>query len=110
MCFRPNRTVRLFDQVNIKNPEHAGAFYYALRDTLVADSIEQARQVALHGSQRWRVVTLGGQLVELSGTMSGGGGRVARGLMSNKSNDEFSPAQVTNVTLSFTRAHSQNES
>ena len=40
------------------------------------------------------MVTLGGQLVELLGTMSGGGGRVARGLMSNKSNDEFSPAQV----------------
>ena len=86
--------MRLFDQVKIKNPEHAGAFYYALRDTLVAETIEQARKVALHGSQRWRVVTLGGQLVELSGTMSGGGSRAAKGLMSNKTSDEFSSAQV----------------
>ena len=92
--FRPRGTVRLFDQIKMKNPEHAGAFYYAARDTLVAQTIDEARRVALHGSQRWRVVTVGGQLIEISGTMSGGGSRVARGLMSNKNTEEFSPAQV----------------
>ncbi|XP_075239015.1 structural maintenance of chromosomes protein 4-like [Convolutriloba macropyga] len=93
----PRGTVRLFDQIKMKNPEHAGAFYYAARDTLVAQTIDEARRVALHGSQRWRVVTVGGQLIEISGTMSGGGSRVARGLMSNKTTEEFSPAQITSL-------------
>ena len=95
--------MRLFDQVRMKNPdEHAGAFYYALRDTLVAETIEEARTVALHGSHRWRVVTKGGQLIETSGTMSGGGSRVARGLMSNKTGEEYSPAQVCHLFAVFT--------
>ncbi len=91
--------MRLFDQIKIKNAEHAGAFYFAMGDTLVAETIEEARRVAFQGPQRFRVVTLGGQMVEKSGTMSGGGSRVARGLMSNKATDEFSPSQVFHFNL-----------
>ena len=42
------------------------AFYFALRDTLVANDLDQATRIA-YGQQRFRVVTLDGQLIELAG-------------------------------------------
>lgn len=42
------------------------AFYYALRDTLVAENLDQASRIA-YGAQRFRVVTLGGDLIETTG-------------------------------------------
>nr|CAD7411443.1 unnamed protein product [Timema cristinae] len=44
----------------------SSAFYFALRDTLVAQDLEQATRIA-YGAERHRVVTLGGELIELSG-------------------------------------------
>lgn len=49
------------------------AFYYALRDTLVADDIVAATRIGMGGKERYRVVTLKGEVVETSGTMTGGG-------------------------------------
>lgn len=40
------------------------------------------------------MVTLQGQLVDQSGTMSGGGGRVAKGRMSSKAVSDVTPQQV----------------
>ena len=54
-----------------------------MQNTLVAQDLEQANKIA-YGTRRWRVVTLDGQLIDVSGTMSGGGTRVARGAMSSK--------------------------
>lgn len=51
-----------------------------MRDTLVANDLDQASRVA-YGQQRFRVVTLQGSLIEISGIMSGGGNRVSRGRM-----------------------------
>ncbi|KAG6836004.1 hypothetical protein H0H93_012338 [Arthromyces matolae] len=45
--------------------------------------MEQANRIA-YGAKRWKVVTLTGQVIETSGTMSGGGGQPARGAMSSK--------------------------
>jgi len=43
----------------------------------------QANRVA-YGSTRFRVVTLDGKVIDVSGTMSGGGNHVSRGGMSAK--------------------------
>ncbi|KAF5289359.1 hypothetical protein FQR65_LT11870 [Abscondita terminalis] len=76
----PENVPRLFDLIQIKDDRIKPAFYYALRDTLVANDLEQASRIA-YGAQRFRVVTLMGQLIEMTGTMSGGGKTVSRGRM-----------------------------
>ncbi|KAH9029014.1 SMCs flexible hinge [Lactarius pseudohatsudake] len=67
----PENVPRLFDLVEPKEPWFAHAFYKALRDTLVAQDLAQANRIA-SGARRWRVVTLAGELIDSSGTMSGG--------------------------------------
>jgi structural maintenance of chromosome 4 len=71
---------RLFDLVQIQDETVRTAFYFSLRDTLVANDLDQASRIA-YGAQRYRVVTLKGDLIETSGTMSGGGKTVSRGRM-----------------------------
>lgn len=79
----PENVPRLFDLIKPKDPKFAPAFYKGLFNTLVADDLTSAQRIAYTG-QRWRVVTLAGQLIDTSGTMSGGGTRVQRGGMSSK--------------------------
>ncbi|KAF9264610.1 RecF/RecN/SMC protein [Marasmius fiardii PR-910] len=79
----PENVPRLFDLITIKDERFRPAFYKALADTLVAQDITQANRIA-YGEKRWRVVTLTGQLIDLSGTMSGGGRSQAKGAMSSK--------------------------
>lgn len=78
----PRGAQRLFDLVQIKDGRaHGPAFEFALGETLVAETMEQATAWAYHsGSKRHRVVTLDGRLIETSGTMAGGG-RPQRGGM-----------------------------
>jgi structural maintenance of chromosome 4 len=80
-CEAPAGAQRLFDLLRDVEPQHVGAFYFALRDTLVARDLATARQLAFGGARRWRVVTVDGALIDLSGTMSGGGSRVVKGLI-----------------------------
>ncbi|RXN10880.1 structural maintenance of chromosomes 4 isoform X1 [Labeo rohita] len=77
----PENIPRLFDMVRVKDESVRPAFYFALRDTLVAKDLEQATRVAFQKDKRWRVVTLQGQIIEQAGTMTGGGGRVMKGRM-----------------------------
>lgn len=79
----PENVPRLFDLIKPKEPKFAPAFYKAIGNTLVANDLEQANRIA-YGQRRWRVVTLTGQLIDTSGTMSGGGTHVQRGAMSSK--------------------------
>jgi structural maintenance of chromosome 4 len=79
----PENAPRLFDLIKPKSPEFAPAFYSVLRNTLVANDLDQANRIA-YGSPRFRVVTLNGELIDTSGTMSGGGRSAIRGLMSSK--------------------------
>jgi structural maintenance of chromosome 4 len=74
----------LFDLIKPIEPRFAAAFYKGVRDTLVAENLDQANRIAFGGQRRWRVVTLAGQLIDSSGTMSGGGNHVSRGGMSSK--------------------------
>ncbi|KAL7751781.1 Structural maintenance of chromosomes protein 4 [Sorochytrium milnesiophthora] len=79
----PENVPRLFDLVKPKEARFAPAFYHALRDTLVAENLDQANRIAF-GRKRWRVVTLAGQLIDTSGTMSGGGNKLSKGLMGSR--------------------------
>ncbi|KAL2003272.1 hypothetical protein VTN02DRAFT_4482 [Thermoascus thermophilus] len=94
--YTPESVPRLFDLVKPKDPKFAPAFYSVLQNTLVAKDLEQANRIA-YGARRWRVVTLDGQLIDMSGTMSGGGTRVARGGMSSKQVAETSKEQVAKL-------------
>ncbi|XP_017781859.1 PREDICTED: structural maintenance of chromosomes protein 4 [Nicrophorus vespilloides] len=76
----PENVPRLFDLIRVEDERIKPAFYYAVRNTLVAKDLDQGSRIA-YGAQRFRVVTLGGDLIELTGTMSGGGRQVSRGRM-----------------------------
>merc|ERR1719169_80693 len=92
----PEDAPRLFDLVKPSKPEYRIAFYFALTNTLVAKDLEQATRIGLQGKTRWRVVTLQGQLIDISGTMSGGGNAVTRGGM-RASLCAFSPEEVKTI-------------
>lgn len=63
----PEESPRLFDMVRVKDESVRPAFYFALRDTLVAQDMEQATRIAFQKDRRWRVVTLKGQIIEMAG-------------------------------------------
>jgi structural maintenance of chromosome 4 len=94
----PENVPRLFDLIKSKHDKFRPAFFSVLQNTLVAKDMEQANRIA-YGAQRWRVVTLEGQLIDKSGTMSGGGTRVAKGGMSSKLAQEVSKDQVTKLEV-----------
>ena len=66
----PDNIPRLFDMVKVKDESVRPAFYFAMRDTLVAKDLEQATRVAFQKDRRWRVVTMQGQIIEMAGTGS----------------------------------------
>ena len=94
----PESVPRLFDLVKTKDEAYRLAFFSVLQNTLVAKDLDQANRIA-YGARRWRVVTLDGQLIDVSGTMSGGGTRVARGGMSSKLVAETSREQVSKLEV-----------
>ncbi|KAK1929912.1 Structural maintenance of chromosomes protein 4 [Phytophthora citrophthora] len=86
---------RLFDLVKVNDEKYLPAFYYALRDTLVAKDLDEASAIAYQGRQcKYRVVTLDGQLVEMSGAMSGGGKRARSGGMSSTLASGLSESEI----------------
>ncbi|RDI84206.1 hypothetical protein Vi05172_g5842 [Venturia inaequalis] len=94
----PENCHRLFDLVRSKDDRFLPAFYSVLQNTLVTKDMDQANRVA-YGAKRWRVVTLEGQLIDKSGTMSGGGTRVAKGGMSSKLTQEVTREQVSKLEV-----------
>ncbi|XP_053169002.1 structural maintenance of chromosomes protein 4 isoform X2 [Hemicordylus capensis] len=93
----PENTPRLFDMVKVKDEKVRQAFYFALRNTLVANDLDQATRVAFQKDKRWRVVTLQGQIIEQSGTMTGGGGKVMKGRMGSSVVVEISEDEVNKM-------------
>lgn len=70
----PTGAQRLFDLITPVNAAVRPAFYTVLRDTLVVRDLDSAVSVAYEGGRaKWRVITLDGNLIDQSGTMSGGG-------------------------------------
>ncbi|THW45988.1 structural maintenance of chromosomes protein 4 [Aureobasidium pullulans] len=94
----PENVPRLYDLVKSKHDRYRPAFYSVLQNTLVAKDLEQANRIA-YGAKRWRVVTLDGQLIDKSGTMSGGGTRVAKGAMSSKVVADVTKDQVVKLEV-----------
>eukprot|EP01104_Vermistella_antarctica_P018535 TRINITY_DN6901_c0_g1_i1.p1 TRINITY_DN6901_c0_g1~~TRINITY_DN6901_c0_g1_i1.p1 ORF type:complete len:1323 (-),score=555.35 TRINITY_DN6901_c0_g1_i1:208-4176(-) len=83
----PRGAERLFDLVQPRTDQFRTAFYFAMRETLVAKDMDEARAFAF-GKQgggangaKHRVVTMDGKLIDTSGTMSGGGRGVKRGAL-----------------------------
>jgi structural maintenance of chromosome 4 len=89
----PENVPRLFDLIKPKDPKYIPAFWKGVHNTLVANDLDQANRIA-YGARRWRVVTLAGQLIDTSGTMSGGGSKPMKGLMSSKLASEAVPPEV----------------
>jgi structural maintenance of chromosome 4 len=89
----PENAPRLVDLVRCKDKRFRKAFYYVLRDTLVAKDLDQANRLAF-GAQRWKVVTLDGKVIDKAGTMTGGGNRVVKGGMSASLADEVRPEEI----------------
>jgi len=78
----PENVPRLFDLIDVKDDKFKIAFYFAMRDTLVARDLDQAVRIAYKGKKCvWRVVTMKGEVIDTSGTMSGGGKKLKRGAM-----------------------------
>ncbi|KAF7928845.1 uncharacterized protein EAE97_009687 [Botrytis byssoidea] len=94
----PENVPRLFDLIKPKDDKFRPAFFHSLQNTLVAKDLAQANRIA-YGAKRWRVVTLDGQLIDKSGTMSGGGNTVKKGLMSSKLVAEVSKEQVSKLEV-----------
>ncbi|KAH9048629.1 SMCs flexible hinge, partial [Lactarius deliciosus] len=89
----PENVPRLFDLVEPKEPRFVGAFYKALHDTLVVQDLAQATRIAF-GARRWRAVTLAGELVDSSGTMSGGTAKPRGGGMGSELEADTVPPGV----------------
>ncbi|XP_028321556.1 structural maintenance of chromosomes protein 4 isoform X2 [Gouania willdenowi] len=92
----PEDSPRLFDMVRVKDDSVRPAFYFALRDTLVAQDMEQATRMAFQRERRWRVVTLKGQIIEMAGTMTGGG-KILRGRMGSSIGAEVSQEELEHM-------------
>uniref|UniRef100_A0A663MCQ7 Structural maintenance of chromosomes protein n=1 Tax=Athene cunicularia TaxID=194338 RepID=A0A663MCQ7_ATHCN len=93
----PENTSRLFDLVKVEDEKFRLAFYFALRDTLVTNNLEEATRVAFQTDKRWRVVTLKGQVIEQSGTMTGGGGKIMKGRIGSSVVMDVSEEEVSKM-------------
>ena len=76
----PENAPRLVDLIKLDNEDMRTVFYHYLRNTLVAVDMNQAKRIAF-GKERFRVVTLDGEVIETSGAMAGGGNQKMRGKM-----------------------------
>nr|XP_030136276.3 structural maintenance of chromosomes protein 4 isoform X1 [Taeniopygia guttata]XP_030136277.3 structural maintenance of chromosomes protein 4 isoform X1 [Taeniopygia guttata]XP_030136278.3 structural maintenance of chromosomes protein 4 isoform X1 [Taeniopygia guttata] len=99
----PENVPRLFDLVKVEDSRFRVAFYFALRDTLVVKNLEEATRIAFEKEQRWRVVTLQGQIIEVSGTMTGGGGKVMKGRMGSSVVIDVSEEEISKMESQLQR-------
>ena len=101
----PGNVPRLIDLIKVADERFRAAFYYGVRDTVVCEDLKQAQDVSFNHGKRRRCITLAGQLIETSGTMSGGGGRPQSGRMRLGSK---APAKAGNVDAAdLSRAEQQ---
>lgn len=102
----PENAPRLVDLIQPEKPQYRAAFFFALGNTLVAKDLEQATRIGLQGRTRHRVVTLQGGLIDTSGTMSGGGGKVASGGM-RASVSRYSQDEVKGFVQAYEEANAR---
>lgn len=92
----PEKVPRLYDLIRVKDERVKPAFYFGLRNTLVAENLDQASRIG-YGRTRYRIVTLIGELIEPSGTMSGGGKNCQRGRMGRNVTTDTSGGNETSA-------------
>ena len=63
----PGDSQRLFDLV--QGDTYRNVLYWSMMDTLVVDDLQKALPIA-YGARRCRVVTLNGDFIDVSGTMT----------------------------------------
>lgn len=97
--FSPENAPRLFDLIRVEDPRISAAFYFVLRDTLVANDLEHGTRIA-YGAQRFRVVSLIGDVIETTGTMSGGGRNQMRGRMGKNVKTKTAVVDAHNKSIS----------
>ena len=101
----PSNAARIFDLIKVHDEAVRPAFYLALKDTLVTQDLNAATAIAYEGNKvKWRVVTMDGKLIDMSGAMTGGGEAPKSGGMQLSSGKkiakvsvEVSPADVLQV-------------
>lgn len=62
---------RFIDLIKFKNEKYKICFYFALKETLLANTLEEAHTIGY--THKRRVVTMNGELIENDGRMCGGG-------------------------------------
>ncbi|XP_065321406.1 structural maintenance of chromosomes protein 4-like [Gordionus sp. m RMFG-2023] len=102
-----DKNQRLFDKITTVNEKFESAFFYATRETLLARDINEATRLADSSSRRQRVVTMGGEVVEISGTLTGGGSRPMSGKMASKFLVEYNSA---NDKINYLHQKNSNKS
>ncbi|KAH8582408.1 SMC4 SMC4 [Cryptosporidium sp. chipmunk genotype I] len=107
----PDKSKRFFDLVKFKSPEFKIAWYFAMRDTLIVDNLDIATKISYGGEQRWRVVTVNGELIDSSGTMTGGGSNVSAVKHAGKKGEKApvipTPEQLTRLEADFEASQSR---
>ncbi|KAJ1677472.1 Structural maintenance of chromosomes protein 4, partial [Spiromyces aspiralis] len=94
----PKNVTRLFDLINPSDERFLPAFFHATGNTLVADNLTEARKIAYGGRRVMRVVTLDGNLISASGSMTGGGNRQIKGAMSSRPiNQGMTPTKLATL-------------
>ena len=79
----PVNSKRLFDLIKPNSEELKVAFFSVINNTLVVNDVEAASKLAYGDKRyRYRVVTIDGNLFEVTG-VSSGGGKPRKGLMSS---------------------------
>ncbi|CAG8700900.1 13131_t:CDS:10 [Funneliformis caledonium] len=76
--------------------EFIPAFYSVLGNTLVAKDLTQASRIAF-SETRWRVMILGGVVIEQSDAMSGGGHKVSKSAKSSRFTSEVTSETIAKL-------------
>jgi structural maintenance of chromosome 4 len=100
----PEGAKRMIDLVTPSDPSLQLVFYMAVRDTLVSKDLESAVAIAYQGGKAmWRVVSTDGNLIDISGSMSGGGKSAKSGgmLLSGASTVRVNAADADQVRNPF---------
>lgn len=98
----PEGARRMIDLVTPSDPSLQLVFYMAVRDTLVSKDLESAVAIAYQGGKAmWRVVSTDGNLIDISGSMSGGGKSAKSGgmLLSGASTVRVNAADTDQVKI-----------
>ena len=104
----PYKCERIFDLLEIRDKNLLSLFYMIFRNTLIAPDLQIARKNAFESGTRKKIVTMDGDLIEISGVMSGGGAPT-RGLIRTtdiKNNNFLEQGNVDEIQIDIKRLRS----